>query len=149
LALSVVFSLFASYFVAMSVVPLFCAKLIKAPHSHDPSHVPRGFGQKFNHWFNGRFNAMVAGYDRLLSRSLARPFATVIGLTGVFLLSLGLAPFIGVSYFPRTDPGQFVINLKAPTGTRIEYTEYLVKAVENIIREEVPQQELRVVVSNV
>ena len=31
LALSVVLSLFASYFVAMSVVPLFCAKLIKGP----------------------------------------------------------------------------------------------------------------------
>ena len=30
LALSVVLSLFASYFVAMTVVPLFCAKLIKA-----------------------------------------------------------------------------------------------------------------------
>jgi multidrug efflux pump subunit AcrB len=149
LASSVVLSLFASYFVAMSVVPLFCAKLIKAPHGHEGTEAPRGFGARFNHWFNGRFNAMLNRYDWLLKRSLLRPVATVVGLTGVFLLSLGFAPFIGLSYFPRTDPGQFVINLKAPTGTRIEYTEALVKSVEQIIREEVPTNELGVVVSNV
>ncbi len=149
LALSVVLALFASYFVAMTVVPLFCAKLIKAPHGHDRDHQPKGFGAKFNYWFNGRFNAMVARYDQVLNKSLIRPAATVIGLSGLFVLSLGLAPFIGVSYFPRTDPGQFVINLKAPTGTRIEYTEDLVKAVEKIIKEEVPADELGVVVSNI
>ena len=33
-----------------------------------------------------------------------------------------VAPLVGLAYFPRTDPGQFVINLKAPTGTRIEIT---------------------------
>src|SRR5678816_1830928 len=93
LALSVVLSLFASYFVAMTVVPLFCAKLIRTPH-HDRNHVPRGFGQKFNYWFNQNFTAMLNRYDWLLNRSLIRPLATVVGLTGVFLLSLGLAPFI-------------------------------------------------------
>ena len=35
LALSVVLSLFASYLVALTVVPLFCAKLIKAHQQHD------------------------------------------------------------------------------------------------------------------
>ena len=34
LALSVVLSLFASYFVAMTVVPLFCANLIKGHQAH-------------------------------------------------------------------------------------------------------------------
>ena len=28
--------------------------------------------------------------------------------------------FLGRAYFPRTDPGQFVINVKMPSGTRIE-----------------------------
>ena len=40
LALAVVLSLFASYFVAMTVVPLFCAKLIKVQHGHDDSAKP-------------------------------------------------------------------------------------------------------------
>ena len=151
LALSVVLALFASYFVAMTVVPLFCAKFIKEAHSQDnEAHAtPVTFGQRFNLWFNRRFGSMLDRYGRLLGKSLARPAATVLGLTGVFVISLGLLPFIGVSYFPKTDPGQFVINVKAPTGTRLELTEKMVKQIEAIIREEVPADELAVVVSNI
>ena len=150
LALAVVISLVASYFVALTVVPLFCAKFIRGHTAHTPdvgSH--QNLGQRFNHWFNQRFNRMLDRYDGMLQRSLARPVATVLGLTGVFVLSLGLFPLIGVSYFPKTDPGQFVINLKSPTGTRLEKTERFIAQVEQIIREEVPAAELGIVVSNI
>ena len=73
----------------------------------------------------------------------------MLGISGIFVLSLGLYPFVGKSYFPRTDPGQFVINLKAPTGTRLELTDELVAQVEQIVREVVPAQELRIIVSNI
>jgi multidrug efflux pump subunit AcrB len=73
----------------------------------------------------------------------------VIGITGFFILSLGLYPLIGKAYFPRTDPGQFVINLKAPTGTRVEVTDKIVTQVEQMIRETVPEKDLRILVSNI
>ena len=153
LASAVVLSLFASYFVAMTVVPLFCAKFIKSPHAPSSlTDVPseeRGVMHRFNAWFNRKFHRMLDGYDRCLGWALLRPLATVLGLSGVFVLSLGLAPFIGVSYFPRTDPGQFVINLKAPTGTRIETTEKWVQQAERIIREEVSKEDLGVIVANI
>ncbi len=150
LALSVVFSLFASYFVAMTVVPLFCARFIKGHGAHhaDPTAHKTWLG-RFNVWFNHKFNRGLDRYEGVLNRSLLRPMATVAGLLGVFLLSMGLAPLLGVSYFPRTDPGQFLINLKAATGTRLEYTEQLVEKVEHIIREVVPTNELGVVVANI
>ena len=56
---------------------------------------------------------------------------------------------MGVSFFPRTDAGQFVINVKAPTGTRIELTEDYVKRVEDIVRQVVPPGELETIVSNI
>ncbi len=59
---------------------------------------------------------MLDRYEGTLNKTLLRPLATVAGITGIFILSLGLYPFVGRAYFPRTDPGQFVINLKAPTG---------------------------------
>ncbi len=62
---------------------------------------------------------MLNRYEGWLNRALLRPLATVLGITGVFILSLALYPLIGEAYFPRTDPAQFVINLKATTGTRI------------------------------
>jgi len=150
LALAVVLSLFASYFVAMSVVPLFCAKLTKPPQAGEES------GDTFNwRWdgigklFNRYFKKMLEKYDRTLSASLLKPVATAAGLAGISLLCLGLYPLLGVSFFPRTDPGQFLINLKAPSGTRVELTEDYVKQVERIIRDVVPQNELQIIVSNI
>ncbi len=156
LGLSLVLSLFASYFVAMTVVPLFCANLIKGHqekkevgHAEAGLPKPRGWGQRFNAWFNHKFNRMLDGYEGVLSVGLLRPLATVIGITGIFVLSLALYPLIGKSYFPRTDPGQFVINVKAPSGTRLELTDELVGQVEQIVREEVPARNLKIIVSNI
>jgi multidrug efflux pump subunit AcrB len=151
LALSVVLSLFASYFVAMSVVPLFCANLIKAHQSHEVTHSSSAgnWGQRFNAWFNGKFHRLLDRYEGLLSISLLRPVATVVGITGLFLFSLTLYPVIGKSYFPRTDPNQFVLSVKAPSGTRLEITEQLVGRVENLIRSVVPEKDLRILVSNI
>ncbi len=156
LGLSLVLSLFASYFVAMTVVPLYCAKLIKGHQSHEASasaegdHAkPVGFGQRFNAWFNGHFTRMLDGYEKHLGVALLRPLSTVLAISGVFVLSLGLYPLIGKSYFPRTDPGQFVISLKAPSGTRIELTDKLVGQVEDIVRDVVPKHDLKIIVSNI
>ena len=145
LALAVILSLFASYLVAMTVVPLFCAKLIKAPsrpRAKAKPPTPKSWGARFNRWFNRKFNQMLDRYEGVLNLALLRPLATVLGITGIFILSLGLYPLIGEAYFPRTDPSQFVINLKAPTGTRIEMTDQLVQQVEQIVREVVPHKGL-------
>src|SRR6201999_611957 len=74
LALSVILSLFASYFVALTVVPLFCAKWIKGHGAHEAEALehPKSWGQKFNAWFNGKFNAMLNRYEGTLNKSLLR-----------------------------------------------------------------------------
>jgi multidrug efflux pump subunit AcrB len=151
LALSVVLSLFASYFVAMTVVPLFCANLIKGHQGHGEGGQakPPGRGQRFNVWFNRKFTSMLDGYEGVLNIALLRPLATVFGITGLFVLSLALYPMIGKSYFPRTDPSQFVINVKAPSGTRLELTDKLIGQVEDIVRKVVPKRDLKIIVANI
>ena len=150
LALSVVLSLFASYVVAMTVVPLFCAKLIKGHGAHGvTSHPPRTAMARFNIRFNARFHAFLARFDRAQTLALARPAATVLGIAGIFLMSLCLVPALGLAYFPRTDPGQFVINIKAATGTRLEVTEQEVRKVEDLVRRIVEPRDLRLIASNI
>ena len=61
----------------------------------------------------------------------------------------GAIPFLGLAFFPRTDAGQFAINLKVPTGTRLEVTEQYVEKVENLIRQVVGKKDLKMVVSNI
>lgn len=153
LALAVVLSLFASYIVAMTVVPLFCAKLIKGYHGHEAEGPnggqPQGWARRFNAAFNRRFHQMLDRYEGLLGLGLLRPVSMVLGIMGIFLLSLGLYPLIGKAYFPRTDPGQFVISVKAPSGTRLELTEQLVGRVEDVVRQVVGTNDLKIIVSNI
>jgi multidrug efflux pump subunit AcrB len=153
LALSVVISLFASYVVALTVVPLFCAKLIRVrtSESDNAERRPRWrrAGARFQAMFNRGFERMVNGYTRLLDSLLERPAATVGAVSLVFLLSLSIYPLLGVAFFPRTEAGQFVINLKAPSGTRLEAMEEEVEEVERLIRQVVAADDLDTIVSNI
>jgi multidrug efflux pump subunit AcrB len=162
LALAVVLSLFASYAVALTVVPLFCAKLLKGHAAHEPHQnvenaeaAPqvekrrKGFGQRFNDWFNRWFGKLLDGYGYAVGKALNWPRAVVFGLLGLFALSLLIYPLLGVAFFPRTDAGQFVVSIKAPSGTRLEVTEDEVKKVEEIIRQEVSKDDLAMIVSNI
>jgi multidrug efflux pump subunit AcrB len=151
LAVAVVLSLFASYGIAMTVVPLFCAKYLTAERRTNPEERLKqsSFAERFRGWFDGVFGRFLRQYDRLLDRALARPLRTVLALLALCVLGFAAYPLAGVSYFPKTDPGQFLINLKAPSGTRLEQTGKLVQRVEDIIRREVPSDELDVTVANI
>ena len=150
LALGVVLSLAGSYFVAMSVVPLFCAQFIRAPHEiGGETSSGEGFLHRILRPFNRAYDAVLKRYDSTLAASLARPKLTVAIIMGAFCLSLGLSPLLGVSFFPRTDPGQFVINIKAPTGTRLELTNEYIHRVEQDIRQVVRPADLELIVSNI
>ena len=169
LALAVVIALFCSYVVAMTVVPLFCSRFIKhSGHgaSHHPPHeaaeeddpVPehmRGgqghmgsFGKIVYH-FNQGFGWLQEHYDKSIHYCLGRPVMVVAVFSIFVVLSFALTPFLGRAYFPRTDPGQFVISVKAPTGTRIELTDQYIARVEQDIRDVVAPKDLNMIVSNI
>jgi HAE1 family hydrophobic/amphiphilic exporter-1 len=157
LALAVVLALFASYFVAMTVVPLFCAKFVKAPHHAGDTpaggdHAPAASGSmmdRFNAAFAARFERLLAWYEASVRRSLERPVTVVAGIMALFLASLVLYPFLGTAFFPRTDAGQFVMNIKSPSGSRIEVTSADVGKVEDLVRTIVDPRDLELIVSNV
>ena len=153
LALAFCLSLLASYVVAMTVIPLFCSRFLK--------HVPHGpevetnrasggsLGHRFNAAFNRGFNRFLDLYERSVRWALRRPGWTVAALAGVFVASLAIYPFLGLAFFPKTDAGQFTINLKAPTGTRIEVTDQYVAQVEDLIRHTVKPNDFHMIVSNI
>jgi len=148
LALAVVLALAASYFDAVTVVPLFCAYFLKPAHSHG-EETSKSWGARFHAGFNARFEKMLNVYERYVDKTLDRPREALLIFTGMFLLSFLLIPLIGVSFFPRSDAGQFVINVKAPTGTRVEVTNDYIKQVEDIVRQVVKSEDLNTVVSNI
>jgi multidrug efflux pump subunit AcrB len=151
LALGVVLSIFASYFFAMTVVPLYCAKFINV-HDEEGDHKNRhtGFFVRFDRWFNAKFQAMLDWYEGWAWRAMKRPAVTAVAILGaVAVLLLATFPFLGCAYFPRTDPGQFVINLRMPAGTRLEVSNDYVAKVEQIIRNTVVASDMDMIVSNI
>jgi multidrug efflux pump subunit AcrB len=165
LASAVVIALFCSYVVAMTVVPLFCSKFIKhTGHENEhesaeaddpvPEHMSAGHGKRnlfaaVVYRFNQGFGWLQTKYDRGIHTCLTRPGTVVVGFSIFVVLSFALSPFLGRAYFPRTDPGQFVISVKAPTGTRIELTDQYIARVEDDVRSVVAAKDLNMIVSNI
>jgi HAE1 family hydrophobic/amphiphilic exporter-1 len=153
LALSFVLAMLASYVVAMTVIPLFCARFLKAVPGHGEHGAAEvadhSWSGRFNHAFNRVFNHVLDAYERLVRRALGNPGLTVAAIACLFVASLAIYPFVGRAFFPQTDAGQFTINMKAPTGTRIEVTNEYVARIENMIRRVVEPKDLKMVLSNI
>ncbi len=150
LALGVVLSIFASYFFAMTVVPLYCANFIRLRDEGEGADLNLGFFARFEHKFNEKFQHMLNWYEGLAMRAMKRPgFAAAVILGGVALTLLVLFPFLGRAYFPRTDPGQFVINVRMPSGTRLEVSNDYIAKVETIVRGVVKPSDMDMIVSNI
>ena len=157
LALGVVLSIFASYIFAMTVVPLYCAHFLhvedieeEIEHQSEDRSAPRSLFKKFLGRFNERFHQLLDFYERWVRRALAQPGRTVAWISaGIVVIIVGIFPFVGTAYFPRTDPGQFVINVKAPSGSRLEVTNEYIARVENDIHQVIPPHDLDMIVSNI
>ena len=153
LGLGVVLSIFASYFFAMTVVPLFCSLFIRLDHHEtqegEASRRKSAF-QRFLAKFNEYFQAFLNAYEQMAFRVLQRPgFAAAVILGGLAVILIGLFPFLGRAYFPRTDPGQFVIDVHMPSGTRLEVSDQYIARVENVIRSVVKPKDMGMIVSNI
>jgi len=150
LALGVVLSIFASYIFAMTVVPLYCSKFIRISHEKARKGIRPSFFKRFEAKFNESFRRMLDYYEIQVTRAMQRPGRTaVIIIGGVAAILIGIFPFLGRSYFPRTDPGQFVVRIKCPNGSRIELSNQYIAQVENEIRQVIPSDDLGMIVSNI
>jgi multidrug efflux pump subunit AcrB len=151
LALGVVLSIFASYIFAMTVVPLYCSKFIHISHEEvQKGTKPLSFFKRFEAKFNEHFRRMLDYYEIQVTRAMQRPGRTAfVIIGGVAAILVGVFPFLGRSYFPRTDPGQFVVRIKCPNGSRIELSNQYIAQVESEIRQIIPSDDLGMIVSNI
>lgn len=144
LALTVTFAIFASYFVAMTLVPICCAKFFRA-HLPEVTHAegpPKTLVD--------RLTDRLATWCGVVVGWALRHRLLVVGTTAVvFSASWLLYPRIGRELFPGMDVGQFTVNVRAPSGTRIEVTEQLIARVEQSIKETIAERDLSMMISNI
>ncbi|HVN85291.1 MAG TPA: efflux RND transporter permease subunit [Candidatus Binatia bacterium] len=145
LSLAVVFSMLASYVVSMTVIPIYCARFLTAEEAHAEES---GEGRRFLGAFNRVYERFATWYAYALDRALDRKYWVLAFVGALFVVSMSAYRWLGTELFPRTDAGQFIVNLRAPRGSRIEVTEALVTRLEQLVRNVIPPHDLSMVVSN-
>ena len=146
LALAVVLSMAASYLVAMSVIPIYCARFLTSEQALATEH---GEASGIFAVFNRAYERFASGYERLLENALDHKSVVIVGVSILFVVSLAMYPRLGTELFPETDAGTFTINFRAPAGTRIELTTDMARQIEAIVRKVIPPDDLDMVVSNI
>jgi len=140
LAEAVVFAMIASYILSRTLVPTMAMYLLR-PHDHEPAPTRNPF-IRFQRGFEQRFEQVRGAYHDLLTRLVERRKLFIPCFLGVCILVFGLAPFLGNDFFPSTDGGQFILHMRAKTGTRAEETARLADLIEQFIRTKVPASDL-------
>jgi multidrug efflux pump subunit AcrB len=124
LSLAVGFAMMASYFLSNSLVPVLSVALLR-----EGGHAREGF-----------FRTLQRAYGRAVLGLVRLRWLVVLLYLGGAAAWLAVAPTrLGMDIFPSTDTGQFMLRLRAPTGTRVERTEGIAQeTLEAISREAGP-----------
>jgi multidrug efflux pump subunit AcrB len=144
LGLAVVFAMLASYGFSRTLTPITIGLLLKGEQ-----HGGEGWFDRLYARFNRGFESMRNGYTELLGTLMKR--RAIVPAVALTVLALGatLFLFVGRDFFPIIDAGQIQLHVRAPAGTRIEKTEQIFQAIENRIREVIPQNERDLILDNI
>jgi multidrug efflux pump subunit AcrB len=140
LSIAVIAAMVASYFSAMMVIPLFTSRFLK-----DSGRASNRVLKSIQDWISRTTDA----YGRSLAWVVGRR-RRILPVAFIALLLVGglLVGHIGVELFPRADAGSFRIDLRGPTGYRIEQSSDLAKKVEAKLREWIPAHDLSMIIMN-
>jgi multidrug efflux pump subunit AcrB len=150
LGLAVVFAMLASYGLSRTLTPITIGLLLKGEKRHHADDgVASGPFSRISAAFERGFEQLRDGYSRLLATLLRR--RAIVPVAVVLMLGLGtvMALFVGRDFFPLIDGGQIQLHVRAPAGTRIESTEAIFQAVEDKIREVIPEKDRSLIVDNI
>ncbi|HON92234.1 MAG TPA: efflux RND transporter permease subunit [Sedimentisphaerales bacterium] len=145
LSIVVTFSLICSLAVALTVVPMLCAKVLRV--DSPDARTRRTLGRRL-YEASGRLLARMENhYKNLLHTALRHRVTVVIGAAALLGGSLLLTPYIGAELMPSTDEGEVRVEVEMEVGTRLDLLDRQFQIIEKIVHDNVP--EIRNVVVNV
>src|ERR1700678_1323795 len=152
LGMAVVFAMLASYAFSRTLTPIMIGLLLKGEQPGEPQGEEggrRGLFSRIHQRFERGFESMRTTYAALLHTLLTRRI--IVPIAAVLILALGgvLFMFVGRDFFPLIDGGQIQLHVRAPAGTRIEKTEQIFQAIEDKIRDVVPERDRDLIVDNI
>jgi hydrophobic/amphiphilic exporter-1 (mainly G- bacteria), HAE1 family len=157
LSIAATLTIGSSYFIAMTVVPAFCARFVQATvkgrRTRDEDAVAVADAKVSSGSKSSARNSQPStSYGRLLNGALSARYLVVAASVALVIGSVLLLPGIGSELFPEVDAGTFELRLKTRPGTRLEVTEKLVERIEATICGDggvIPKNDVDAIISNI
>ncbi len=139
LAIIVTVTLLASLFTALTFSPMLCAKLLTILPQESFAKENKSLYRRFYEASGLFFASLEQAYAKLLGASLKHKKTTIAIALIIFIFSISLIPKIGTEFIPEEDTGDLNLTVELPVGTRVEETNKVALAVEEIFRRDVPE----------
>ncbi len=149
MALAVVFSMLASYFLSRTLVVTLSMLLHQNRTTASHPGISTGHEQEKDTRFQRFFEKLRSRYTKALERSLERPKTVVTTALGVFAVAGFFLMHVGVDFFPPVDAGLIALHMRAPNGSRIEVTDAYAQDVYKTLQKIIPPTELKSVDVNI
>ncbi|GAB5558657.1 MAG: efflux RND transporter permease subunit [Synoicihabitans sp.] len=130
LALVVVFALFCSLLVSLTLVPMLASKLLRRDKSAPVAHQP------------SRLRRLETRYEKLLGWSVQHKLRVVIAATVAVAAAAFAFPLIPVELTPQTDADEIDVEVEMADGTNIAVIHRYLDELEAIVREHVPEDQI-------
>ena len=135
LALTVAFALLASLLVALTLVPMLCAKWLSRPLREGP---PDGPTYRLDVGWRSVLVAIERGYGAALHFALRHRPAVLLLCVGILGGTWTLYSDLGSELLPSVDEGMMYIRLEMPVGTKLDITDGIMGDIESKVYKEAP-----------
>jgi len=123
-AVVVVCGVVISLFVSVTLTPMLCAKYLRVQKKHGRVY------QIFNNFFNNVEHFYVSILKFSINHRLL-----IVAVTVAMVYSSGwFLGQLGKGFLPEEDQGRFIVSLKTPLGSNINYTLNRLKKIESILQ---------------
>jgi len=122
-ALVVTFGVLVSLFVSLTLTPMLCSRYLKVEKQHGPVY------RLFDRFFAG----LDALYAKLLDAALTHRLWVLLATVAVVASSAFFFASVGKAFAPDQDEGRFLVSLRTPLGSSIDYTDAKLKEVETLL----------------
>ncbi len=122
----IIATLTVSLLVALTLTPLITSKLFKPWDQNNPG--------KETTFFEKKIKLIIEGpYRKTLRYAIHHKLVTLSLAMAGFLFSLYMFQFVGISFFPKAEKPQFLIQVNLPDGTNLDKTSAISREVELVL----------------
>ncbi len=148
-AITLAGSVLISGFVALTLSPMMCSRLLVRTHAVDDKKKQLSLWEKIKEKINTEvwLGILESNYEQMLRHSLTHRLQVLGIALGTALLGLWVYVFLRSEFMPQADTRSIQIEANAPQSATIEYTERHIKDIDDILGT-YPEMERRITIIN-